>query len=105
MDAKSFWMVCVVVFALAGAFVGCRQPSAENGKTIFNKNCVRCHAQQLGQASPAPSLAGYFSRNPHPTLRQAQVIIREGKHAMPPFGERLSTAEIDDVIEYIKTLR
>jgi mono/diheme cytochrome c family protein len=106
MGAKSsFCLVGVFVLSLAGAFVGCRQPSAENGRALFNENCVRCHAQQPGHASPAPSLAGYFYRNPHPTLRQAQEVIREGKRAMPPFGQRLSTGEIDDVIEYIKTLR
>lgn len=105
MGAKSFCTVCGVALALASAFVGCRQPSAVSGKLIFSRDCARCHAHQSGQASPAPALAGYFSRNPQPTLRQARAVIREGKRAMPPFEQQLTPGEIDDVIAYIEALR
>jgi mono/diheme cytochrome c family protein len=98
-------MVGGVAFAFAAALVGCRQPSVENGSLLFNHDCARCHAHPPGDASPAPNLAGYFSRSPQRTLREARGIIRDGRRAMPPFGQRLSSGEIDDVIAYIHTLR
>jgi mono/diheme cytochrome c family protein len=105
MNSISLCMMSAFALALSAAFVGCRQPSAEDGRLLFNKDCARCHEHQSGEASPAPNLAGYFSRNPRPTWRQTRSLIREGKRAMPPFGQRLTSREIDDLIAYIKTLR
>ena len=105
MGPKPFRAMCRVALALASVFVGCRQPSVENGRLLFSRDCARCHAHQLGKASPAPTLAGYSSRNPQPTLQEARGLIRDGKRAMPPFGQRLTPGEIDDVIAYIRTLR
>jgi mono/diheme cytochrome c family protein len=105
MGSKSLCTVCCAALAIAVALAGCRQPSVENGRVLFRNDCSRCHADRPGQASPAPNLAGYFSRSPQPTLRQAQAIIRDGKRAMPPFSQRLAPREFDDLIAYIKTLR
>jgi cytochrome c6 len=99
---RLFWMVPLL--ALFVLFSGCHQPSVENGAVLFRKDCARCHIQKAGQADPAPALTGYFERKPQPTTQQAKEMIRNGKRAMPPFGERLSSDEIDDVIAYLKTL-
>jgi mono/diheme cytochrome c family protein len=96
------WPSCALVMAFC---IGCRQPSAENGAAIFRKNCAGCHATQAGRQRSAPSLTGYFERNPRPSLSQTRRKILDGGLFMPPFRERLSSDEIDDVIAHMKTLR
>lgn len=104
MGTKSFRIMCGVALAFAVTSAGCRHPSVEIGKLLFNRHCARCHTYRSIQASPAPDLTDYFARNPQPTYRQTRTIIRNGKRPMPPFGGQLSSRDIDDVIAYIKTL-
>jgi len=84
---------------------GCRQPSVENGGRLFASYCIACHSLIPGHAQHGPSLRGYFERSPPPTVRQARRAILGGGPSMPPFREKLSSDEIDDVIAYMKTLR
>ena len=104
MGSKPFQTIWAIALAIAVTSVGCRQLSVENGKLLFNRHCARCHTYRSNQASPAPDLTDYFARNPQPTIRQARAIIRDGKQAMPPFGRRLSSQDIDDLIAYIKSI-
>jgi cytochrome c6 len=92
------------LLSLLVLFSGCYRPSVENGAVLFREDCARCHVQKAGHADPAPALTGYFERKPQPTMQQVKDMIRNGKRAMPPFGERLSSREIDDVIAYLRTL-
>lgn len=103
MGSKFSWAVCGV--ALAVICAGCRRPSPENGSLLYRKNCARCHVQQMGQSSPAPSLTGYLYRSPQRSVQQIKAVIRKGKGAMPPFGQLLSSREINDLIAYLQTLR
>ena len=89
----------------AALCAGCHQPSASRGAVLFEKQCARCHIQHEGQASPAPALRGYFYRSPLPTAHDAEEVIRKGRRAMPPFGERLSLDEVEDLIAFLRTLR
>jgi mono/diheme cytochrome c family protein len=81
---------------------GCHQPSAENGALLFRKNCGGCHSALPGRVQHAPSLRGYFGRNPQPELRQTRQVIMNGRRSMPPFRERLSSDQVDDLIAYLK---
>jgi mono/diheme cytochrome c family protein len=75
------------------------------GQEIFNKNCLQCHALVEGQASFGPNLFGELKK-PHPkkTPVEAKAIIKGGKNKMPAWDGKLSDADIDNVIAYLKTI-
>jgi mono/diheme cytochrome c family protein len=85
------------------ACAGCYKPSTEHGAALFRKNCAGCHVPRPGQNSYVPSLAGYFDRKPRPTERQTRRTILYGGRYMPPFGKRLTSHDIDDLIAYLKS--
>jgi mono/diheme cytochrome c family protein len=82
---------------------GCRSPSPENGVLLFHDHCLVCHTVAPGSQRNALSLAGYFRRNPVPDPGRTRQLIRNGRGLMQPFRDRLSNAQIDDVIAYLKT--
>jgi mono/diheme cytochrome c family protein len=92
------------ILAMMLAFAGCHKPSVESGALVFQRNCAGCHLRHPGQSVSAPSLAGYFNQAPRPSASETRQIIRHGRRYMPPFAARLSPAEIDDVIAYIRSL-
>jgi len=91
------------LLALIALCSGCRKPSLENGARLYRKNCAECHVARSGRMRTAPDLAGYFARNPQPGIEQTRQRILNGGQFMPPFRERLSRNEIDDVIAFLKT--
>jgi len=70
---------------------------------VFHNNCNVCHSLETGQNGYGQSLAEYFERNPSQTVNQTQQLIRNGRRRMPPFRDRLSSDQIQDVIAYIRT--
>ena len=77
-------------------------------KTLYVNNCARCHgadgkgATQLGQLYGAPDLT---SRSVKRTSRKRTAnIIKNGDGSMPAFKQKLSTAEINSLVGYIKGL-
>jgi mono/diheme cytochrome c family protein len=84
-------------------YFDCRAPSASNGAVVFHNNCLECHSLEPGQNGYGPSLAGFFRRNPSKSVDQTQQLIRNGRRRMPPFRDRLSSDQIQDVIAYINT--
>lgn len=92
-----------------------KQKNISDGKRIFATRCVLCHGPKgLGDGrmrkvikSPPPFNLT-LSRLPKDDLKN---IITNGGEAvwrspqMPPWGDQLSSKEIDAVIEYIVTLR
>jgi mono/diheme cytochrome c family protein len=99
---RSKQLLAAGLFALASICNGCHKPSAENGALFFRKNCAECHADRPGRARNAPSLTGYFARTPQPGIEQTRQRILNGGQFMPPFRERLSRSEIDDLIAFLK---
>jgi mono/diheme cytochrome c family protein len=103
MHSKRLWVMSALAWVALAA--GCRKASVENGAALYRRDCAGCHVRHAGVRLAAPALEGYFDRKPYPTVRQAREIIRDGRLYMPPFGNRLSSDEIDDLIAYMKTLR
>jgi mono/diheme cytochrome c family protein len=85
-------------------------PSVHAGKEIFTKNCMQCHSVVEGVVTFGPSLYGEMKPpHPHKTAAEVRVIIKNGKNGangrvMPPFGERLSAEDVDNLLAYIRTL-
>lgn len=81
----------------------------EDGREIFQTNCVGCHGKNADGDTPA-------GRNWHvPDLRSTQVqslgdpalrqILREGKGKMPAWGGLLSQTDMDHVLAYVRSLK
>ena len=70
------------------------------GMAIYEANCQRCHRAD-GTGGRGPSLVGIAADQPDPQEQINQIIA--GGRGMPAFGERLTTDEIDAVVDYIRT--
>ena len=71
------------------------------GKEIFEKNCAKCHGKDgtkrlLGAKNLQKSVL---------TTTENYEIITNGKGKMPSWKEKLSTEQINQVIEYLAVLK
>ncbi len=96
-------IVLLLVFSLASI------ASAENpGKAIFTTKCALCHgADGTGKTSIGKTLniPDFHS----PDIKKLsdddlEKIVANGKNKMPPFKGKLTEAQIDQVISYVREL-
>ncbi len=84
-----------------------RNRAADRGFDYARRNCAMCHAIGASGQSPnamAPPFRELHKRYPVDNLAEALAEgILTGHPQMPEF--RLSPAEIDDLIAYLKTLQ
>jgi mono/diheme cytochrome c family protein len=83
----------------------------ENGKKVYQDNCVRCHGD--GGKGDGP-MAEFLERKPGDFTDKARMgqftdedlkkAVVEGKAPMPGYKGQISDADIDDVIAYIRSL-
>ena len=76
--------------------------SARSGAQLFKVYCAKCHSID-GSRSLGPSLHRSLTSKRFDE-RLMRHIILDGKNTMPPFGRRLTSKELDKLIEYMKTL-
>ena len=78
---------------------------AHAGHELFEKNCQQCHAVVEGQYSFGPNLYHEMTKPASKkTATEIALILKNGKGKMPPFGERLTSSDVEDLIAYIRTL-
>lgn len=79
--------------------------SVHAGEEVFTQNCHQCHAVFEGQYSVGPNLH-LEMKKPHPKKSPSEIreILKNGKGRMPSFNEKLSEADVDDLLAYIRTL-
>jgi mono/diheme cytochrome c family protein len=71
----------------------------EQGKVVFVEHCHKCHPG--GETGLGPAL----NNKPVPGV-MLRLQIRKGLGAMPGFGrELISSAEMDQLVAYLKALR
>ncbi len=96
--------VSAVVSALL--IVACRpQPVAETqtpGGQLYAFNCATCHGSSGQGVGDFPKLIGVAS-----ILNgdYARTVIAQGRNKMAAFGTKLTTAQIDEIVDYIATFR
>ena len=98
-----------VCWALALAAMGPVSSSQIAAKTesvdTFKRNCAVCHAADgsgttLGNRLHVPDLR---SKEVHEKTSAALAqIINIGKNAMPPFGTKMDSEEVQRLVEYIR---
>lgn len=84
-------------------------PAQDSGASVFKANCILCHGEDgsgntpVGKAFKAAALTD-------PTVTKLSnddlhAVIKNGKNGkMPAFKDKLSDAQIDSVIAYIRKL-
>lgn len=76
--------------------------SVSSGKALYENNCAQCHGEdgKLGKSGATDLSMSNLTDN------ESKNRIKNGLNAMPPMAEVLgSEANIDSVVQYIKTFR
>jgi mono/diheme cytochrome c family protein len=98
----------LAVFVLCASSFGQTDPKAAAGENIFKSHCILCHGMDatgnttLGKQLKARNLhSAIVQKKTDANLRQ---IITDGEGNMPPFAAQLSSAQIDELVAYIRQL-
>jgi cytochrome c len=94
---------------------GAAKGSATDGEAIFKTNCGLCHNADKTDAKIGPGLLGLFKNKELPSSKkpvtEANVRAQMDNGApdakpipMPSFKDKLTPAQKDDLIAYLKTL-
>lgn len=82
--------------------------AAAAGQSTYTMACVRCHGRdgkgdgELGAKLAVPSLR--TARVAELPTAELEALIRDGRGAMPPHGNRLPPAQITAVSAYVQQL-
>jgi cytochrome c6 len=99
-------ILVVALLLLSSAALAAAQNAA--GKNIFVSKCSICHGPDgSGKTSMGKSLKIADLHSPAvQTLSDADLktVITNGKNKMPPFKGKLTDAQMDQVISYIREL-
>jgi mono/diheme cytochrome c family protein len=86
-----------------GADDGVVAGDATPGATIFSGNCARCHGAE-GSGGLGPQLSGGAVLDRFPDAADEIEFVTRGRGGMPAFGGTLSAEEIQQVVQYTRTL-
>ena len=104
----------LIFFGICGCilFIACSEKEAINdekivatvdspGKMIFTKNCRLCHGAtgNLGVSGAANLKISALN------IEEIKTVVSEGRKSMPSWKKQLTPEEIQQVAEYILTLR
>ena len=98
---------CFFVLLLAAALAQTKGDASKGGD-IFADNCFTCHDPYSAKIKIGPGLKG-VKEGRLPSGRPAThdtilAVINGGVDEMPPFKERLTEQEKEDVIAYVMSL-
>lgn len=93
-----------------------RKPTsrAQRVEELFNKNCARCHGAdgradtQSGRLYQTPDMTdpAWWRKNSSITsVRNLRSIVTKGKGGMPAFGKKLTSSEINLLVERMRRFR
>jgi mono/diheme cytochrome c family protein len=81
-----------------------------HGEILYEMNCKPCHeGKNLQLVKQPPNLAGLFLHSTLPSGAPAndetvRKTIMEGRGIMPPFRERFSAQDMNDLIQYLHAM-
>jgi mono/diheme cytochrome c family protein len=73
------------------------------GKAVYETNCVSCHGADGKGKPPMPDFTDFAVTSKVSPTQWAQAVAA-GVNGMPAFGDKLSQAERDSALEYIRGL-
>ena len=81
----------------------------KEGKEIFAKHCQGCHGKEGAADTAMAKNMKIRSMHSEEVQKQSKEelikITTDGKGKMPAFKSKLSKDQIDDVVDYIKSLK
>lgn len=96
----------VAVFVLAaGAAAQTQQTTTKlaAGQQLFaDKGCAHCHGDQAQGTDRGPNLQGVRKRL---SKREIKKQIVDGGQGMPAFGDSLDSAEVKQLIKFLRSLK
>ena len=105
-------VVSIAIGLLAGACAGGspevpagpdgrRDPVLVLGRDVYSDRCSNCHAND-GDGGRGPKISGGATLEEFPEVEDQVELLREGKGAMPGFGDVLDDAELEAVARYVR---
>jgi mono/diheme cytochrome c family protein len=96
-------LTIALLSAVPAATVHADSAAKSRGAQLFaDSGCVHCHGAAGISGAEGPSLAHVRKRRKPPEIF---TQIHDGGKAMPAFGDQLSAAQIDDLVEYLRSKR
>jgi cytochrome c6 len=109
--AKMNRLISVVTFIAAGSAVFDlnRLPAAaSSGADVFKSKCAACHAPDGSGNTPMGQKLKVRDLHSADVQKQSDAdltaIITNGKPPMPAYGKTLSSADIQELVAYIRSL-
>ena len=102
--ACSLSLTAIALLSLSGAAFS--QSKSKTGAAIYKTNCVLCHGSDghaqttLGKQVGALDL--HSEEVQKKTDAELKKVITKGQKNMPAFGVQLTSAQINDVLAYIR---
>ena len=91
----------LLLFALAAHAQDAKPEGSLTANPVYQQNCAKCHAKTAqGKFMSGPSLVS--EKATAMSTDDLRNIITNGKHHMPKFGEKLSVADIDALVDQIR---
>lgn len=84
------------------ALASSRSQRVRGAATLVSAGCEHCHSIRNAGGHRGPDLSGVGRTRKKRAIRE-QIV--NGSKAMPAFGNVLSTAEIDDLVAYLRSCR
>jgi mono/diheme cytochrome c family protein len=117
---KTVWLAAILIIGIAFAFVVVARESApvrnslpESGPgaaALFGQYCAKCHGRDGRAKGIKAKVTG--TRNLTDAQWQDRVsderifnAINNGKGKMPGFGKKLSEAQVDSLVQYVRGLK
>jgi mono/diheme cytochrome c family protein len=94
------YAAAILCAAVAGVSVRAEAQDAAQGKQLYAKNCLHCHGRNMVTAG-----AGIYDLRQFPENDKTrfETSVTKGKKAMPPWGDKLTLEQIDDIWAYVMT--
>lgn len=110
--AKEVSTVAFLIFgtgALLGTAGGATKAEAQRrGAAVYAQNCARCHGID-GRAQTHKGrqvdAVDFTSDDWTPDMAHDIRIVTNGKKSMPAFGRKLTSAQINAVVQYIRRFK
>jgi len=74
------------------------------GAAVFAANCARCHGSD-GSGGIGPQLSDGKVAQAFPDAADEVQFVTRGRDGMPAFGDTLSPSQIEQVVQYTRTLK